>query len=93
MHVRIKRRNSRHGDVSREDIELWDAVPSCSFGGEHVDQEDFGLDELTECPRLEDRQWLRNCQINTCEHSQELNGTEDGTHIGGKAKMKPREMC
>ena len=92
MHVRKERRKARHGDVSCENIELWDAVPSCSFGGKHVDQEDFWLDELVARSRLEDRQWLRNCRSNTCEHSQKLNGTEDGTHIGGKAKMKPTEM-
>ena len=92
MHVRKERRNARHGDVSREDIKLWDTVPNCAFGGEHVNQEDFGLDELAGPPRLEDRQWLRDCQSNTCERSQKLTGAEDGTHIGGKAGMKPTEM-
>ena len=92
MHVRKERRNARHGDVSREDIKLWYTVPNCAFGGKHVNQEDFGLDELVGPPRLEDRQWLRNCQINTCERSQKLTGAEDGTHIGGKARMKPTEI-
>ena len=92
MHIRKERRKARHGDVSREDIKLWDTVPNCAFGGKHVNQEDFGLDELVGPPRLEDRQWLRNCQINTCERSQKLTGAEDGTHIGGKAGMKPIEL-
>ena len=92
VHIRKERRKARHGDVSREYIELWDAVPNCAFGGKHVNQEDFGLDELAGQPRLEDRQRLRNCQSKTCERSQKLTGAEDGTHIERKAGMKSTEM-
>ena len=62
MHVRKEGRESRHGNVFCEDIELFDTVPSCAFGGEHVDQEDFGLDVLMTPPSFEYRQWLRDCQ-------------------------------
>lgn len=85
VHVRVERREAWDSNVLREEVELWDSVPSCAFGRKHVNQEDFGLDvrgvDMLVTASFEYRQGFCKYQVYACECSQKLAGAGYGSHV------------
>ena len=85
VHVRVERRDAWDSNVLREEVKLWDSVPSCAFGRKHVNQKDFRLDmcrvDVLVTASFKYRQGLCRYQVYACECSQKLAGAGYGSHV------------